>query len=80
MECVICRNGETRRGAATVTLVRTGATVVIKDVPADVCGNCGEHYLSEDMAAEVMGLAEEAERRGAEVAVLRYRPPSARPG
>jgi YgiT-type zinc finger domain-containing protein len=78
MKCAICKNGETRSGAATVTLERGGATVVIKDVPAEVCRNCGEYYLSEDRTAEVMGLAEEAEKRGAEVAVLRYRPASAR--
>ena len=72
MKCVICRNGETRSGAATVTLQRGGVTVVIKDVPAEVCGNCGEYYLSEERSAEAMGLAEEAEKRGAEVAVLRY--------
>ena len=79
MKCVICRNGETRSGAATVTLERGGATVVIKDVPAEVCGNCGEHYLSDDTTAEVMGLAEEAEKHGAEIEVPRYRPASARP-
>ena len=45
MKCVICKNGETRDGAATVTLERGGATVVVKEVPAEVCGNCGEYYL-----------------------------------
>jgi len=79
MKCVICRNGETRSGTATVTLERGGATVVIKDVPAEVCGDCGEYYLSDDTTAELMGLAEEAEKRGAETEVLRYRPASARP-
>jgi len=34
MKCVICRNGETRSGAATVTLQRGGVTVVIKGVHA----------------------------------------------
>ena len=79
MKCVICRNGETRSGAATVTLQRGGVTVVIKDVPAEVCGNCGEYYLSEERSAEVMGLAEEAEKHGAEIEVLRYGAASARP-
>jgi len=73
MKCVICKNGETRSGAATVALQRGSATVVIKGVPAEVCGNCGEYYLSQERSAEVMGLAEEAEKRGAEIQVLRYR-------
>jgi YgiT-type zinc finger domain-containing protein len=72
MRCVICGNGETREGTATVTLERGSTTVVIKGVPADVCENCGEHYLSGETSAEVMSLADEAVRQGAEVEVVRY--------
>lgn len=80
MKCVICKNGETRSGTATVTLERGEATVVIKDVPADVCENCGEYYLSEEMTEEMMALAEDAVRHGAEIEVLRYGAASARSG
>ena len=80
MKCVICKNGETRSGTATVTLERGEATVVIKDVPADVCENCGEYYLSEKMTEEVMALAEDAVRHGAEIEVLRYGAASPRSG
>ena len=72
MKCSICKNGDTRPGTATVTLQREEATVVIKDVPAEVCENCGEYYLSEDMTARILQRAEEAVRRGAEIEVLRY--------
>ena len=78
MKCVICKSGWTREGAATVTLERGGATVVIKDVPAQVCDNCGEHYLSDDKTAELLNLAEDALQHGAEIEVLRYRAASAR--
>jgi YgiT-type zinc finger domain-containing protein len=37
MTCVICRTGETHAGHATVTLHRAYTTVVIKQVPADIC-------------------------------------------
>jgi YgiT-type zinc finger domain-containing protein len=72
MKCVICKNGSTRMGTATVTLDRGTTTVVIKEVPAEVCGNCGEYYLPEDVTAQVEDLAEQAVRHGAEVEVLRY--------
>lgn len=72
MNCVICKNGQTREGTATVTLERERATVIIKGVPADVCENCGEYYLSEDVTAHVMGLADKAIRSGVEVEILRY--------
>lgn len=59
-------------GRTTVTLQRDPTTVVIKDVPAEVCGACGEYYLSEDVARAVMTMGEGAVARGAEVEILRF--------
>lgn len=42
MMCVICKNGETKPGKATVILERGEVTLVIKGVPAEVCSNRGE--------------------------------------
>ncbi len=72
MKCAICKTGTTSDGTATVTLEREGATVIIKDTPAEVCRNCGEYYLSEEVTAQVHELAEDAVRHGAEIEVLRY--------
>jgi len=80
MKCVICKNGDTRRGSATVTLARGGATVVIRDVPAEVCENCGEYYLSEQVTGEVMALAQQAVAHRAEIEVLHYSATSASSG
>ena len=72
MNCSICRSGETRPGEATVTLQRGETTVIIKGVPADICGDCGEYYLSEEITGRVMATAEDAVRRGAEVEIVRF--------
>ncbi len=72
MKCVICRNGESRPGLATVALHRRDSTVIIKGVPADVCGDCGEYYLSEEVTREILERANRAVEHGAEVEVLRY--------
>ncbi len=72
MMCVICKNGETRPGTATVTLERDGATVVIKGVPARVCRNCGEEYVEEGITAHLLKTAEEAARSGVQVDVRTY--------
>ena len=53
MTCVACRQGETRPGKTTVVLQRDGATVVINDVPALVCKNCGENYVDQQAAESV---------------------------
>lgn len=72
MKCVICRNGETKLGVVTVTLQRQESTLIFKDVPADVCENCGEYYLNEEITQRIWADAEEAVKKGAEVEILRF--------
>jgi YgiT-type zinc finger domain-containing protein len=72
MKCVICKQGQTQSGMTTVILERGKTTVVIKDVPAEICENCGEYYLNEEAAEKVQELAEQAVRQGVEIEVLRY--------
>lgn len=70
MECVICKNGETLRGKTTVTLEREGSVVVIKDVSAEICNNCGEYYLDDETAGQVLHKANDAINKGAELEVI----------
>ena len=72
MKCVVCRNGETGPGTATVALTRTDTTVVIRHVPARVCDNCGEEYVDADTTARLLGLAEAAVAAGVQVDVREY--------
>lgn len=72
MKCVICKHGETQPGLVTVTLERDDTIVILKGVPADVCNNCGEYYLSAAVTEEVLQRAEAAVNKGAEVEILRY--------
>ncbi len=72
MKCVICKNGETRPGTVTVALHRGETTVLVKGTPAEVCQNCGEYYLEEQVTQKLYAQAEEAARRHAEVEILRY--------
>ena len=72
MKCVVCRQGETRPGKTTLVLQRGGATVVINDVPARVCENCGEEYVNEQVAATVLAAAEASVRAGVRVEIRDY--------
>jgi len=72
MKCSICRSGDTSPGKATVTLQRGGTVVIIKEVPADVCGDCGEYYLSSGIAAGVYAQADAAAARKTEVEIIKY--------
>jgi len=72
MNCVICKRGTTKAGLVTVTLERGDCLVILKQVPADVCENCGEYYLSEAITEKVLNKAEDAVKKGAEVEIIRY--------
>lgn len=72
MKCVLCKQGETKSGNVTVTLQRGKTTIIVKDVPADVCENCGEYYLSDTITDRVLAMGEEAVRKGAELEILRF--------
>ncbi len=72
MICVICKHGESKPGTTTVTLQRGETIVVLKGVPADICDNCGEYYLSKSVTERIMARAEDSVRNGAEIEIIRY--------
>jgi YgiT-type zinc finger domain-containing protein len=72
MNCVICKNGFTNEGTVTVTLQRNTSTIIIKNVPADVCDNCGEYYLSDQVTETVLRIAEKAIENNPEIEILQY--------
>lgn len=72
MKCVICKQAEVEPGTATLMLERDGMTLVIKHVLARVCPNCGEEYIDEEAAEQLMETAEHAFRSGVQVDVREY--------
>ena len=72
MRCVICKHGKTQAGLVTVTLERDESIVIIKRVPAEICDNCGEYYLSDAITEQMLKRAEVAVSNGAEVEIIRY--------
>lgn len=71
MRCVICKTGQTKPGKATVTLERQ-ETILVKNVPAEVCTNCGEEYVDDKAAAQLLKTAEEVAQRGVQVDIRSY--------
>ncbi|WP_367026406.1 type II toxin-antitoxin system MqsA family antitoxin [Methylococcus sp. ANG] len=70
--CAICRHGVTRPGTVTVTLERRASIVIFREVPARICGNCGETYHDADITKELLRQAEQAVSEGVEVNVRRF--------
>jgi YgiT-type zinc finger domain-containing protein len=72
MKCLMCKNENTVEGTTTVTFERDGMTLVVKNVPAQVCPNCAEAYVDEDTTARLLESAETAACEGVQVEVRNY--------
>jgi YgiT-type zinc finger domain-containing protein len=70
--CVVCKTGEMRQGTTTITVERGGMTLVIKSVPARVCGSCSEAYLDEATTKKIEAIVDRLERSGVQVAVQEF--------
>jgi len=73
MKCPICKHGETINGTASMTLERDGATLIFKNVPAQICNNCGEEFFNENITASILDQAESAVNAGVEIDIRQYR-------
>ncbi|UCG84896.1 MAG: type II toxin-antitoxin system MqsA family antitoxin, partial [Gemmatimonadota bacterium] len=62
-----------REGQVTLTFERAGKTIVVKGVPGYICPNCGEEYVSDEIAAHALEAAEQAAGGDDEVAVVHYK-------
>jgi YgiT-type zinc finger domain-containing protein len=71
MKCEICKGGQTRPGRTAVTLERETTTLVFKAVPAEVCANCGEAYVAEEVSRQILA-AGLAARSGVQVDVREF--------
>ena len=58
MKCATCKNGTTQEGFSTVIFEREGMTLFFKQVPSQVCDNCGEEYVLSKINKELFAKAE----------------------
>ncbi len=64
MNCIICRQAELIDGFTSIPFERDEFRLLIKNVPAQVCPNCGEAIVDEDVAMQLIGKAQDAHAEG----------------
>lgn len=72
MKCVICKNGYTSAGVTTVVLERNGTTLIFKMVPAEICDNCGEEFISASVNNSLLASANKAAEKGVDLEMLKF--------
>lgn len=69
--CAFC-GGRVLRGTATVPFVLDKSVIVVRDVPAFVCQECGEPFMTGRVSDAVVVLLTRLKSLGAEVSVVSY--------
>lgn len=72
MKCAICKNGHTNSGVSTIVFERSQMTLVFKQVPSDICDNCGEEYISSKINKHLFAIAEKEHQRGVSIEMLNF--------
>jgi YgiT-type zinc finger domain-containing protein len=73
MICLICRQADVISSLTSVTFERGEMRLLIDKVPASVCPSCGEAYVDEDVAVQLLQDAEEMSVAGVMDDVMEYR-------
>lgn len=60
MKCLVCNQGETHPGKATITLERDGTKLTVQGVPAMVCSHCGDETVNAEAKANILKAVQEA--------------------
>ena len=72
MRCGICKNGETKPGVASFLFEKNNTTIVIKNVPAQVCEVCGEKYFTREVTKRLLAESEVKVANGVIMEITRY--------
>lgn len=71
MKCFLCKG--TARDALTTFMVDLGnCIVIVKNVPSQVCGQCGEVSYSTGVTKELERIVDSMRAAIAEIAVINY--------
>ncbi len=72
MRCVVCDQAGMLPAATSVLLERDELHLLIRNVPAQVCPNCGEAYADEQVTAIILRTAERLALAGTKKEEIEY--------
>ena len=72
MECFMCK-GELEVKKVNYIVDLDNTVIVIKDVPAKVCKNCGEKFYDDETAKNIEKIVNKLKELTVEVTVVKYK-------
>lgn len=71
MDCIMCK-ANLYKGTVNHIVDIDGHIIIVKNVPANVCRQCGEYYVDHETALKLEEIVEESKRSGAEVTIINF--------
>ena len=68
-KCPLC-SGKVELGKTTFTIDITSGVVVVRNVPAFVCHQCGEEWLEDAISIQLEAIAARAKAQNTQIEVL----------
>ena len=76
MICVICRQAKIIDGLTSIQFERGEMRLIVNSVPARICPSCGEAYVDEEVAVQLLQDTEKVSKAGILNVVYEYSPAS----
>jgi YgiT-type zinc finger domain-containing protein len=71
MNCFMCK-GHMFAGTVNHIVDIEGSIIIVRNVPANVCKQCGEAFFDHDVTKKLEEIVEQAKQSKAEIAVINY--------
>lgn len=71
MNCILCKANLTKGNVNHIVDLGEGI-IIIKNVPANICEQCGEYYVDTQIALKLEAIVEEVKKSKAEVLIINY--------
>jgi YgiT-type zinc finger domain-containing protein len=71
MNCILCKSNLIKSTVNHIVDL-DGHIIIIKNVPANVCKQCGEYFIETDVAMKLEKIIEEVMKNKAEIFVVNY--------
>ena len=72
MECFMCK-GELEKKKVNYVVDLEKTIIIIKDLPAKVCNNCGEKFYDDETAKNIEKIVNQLKELTVEVTVVKYK-------
>ena len=71
-KCPLC-SGDLKEGLTVETFLEDDKVIVVKDIPAEVCQECGEAFIKSSVAGDIEKILDKLDEIQSEISVVHYK-------